>query len=580
MSDFTIANQNTGNMDSHKRVNYEHGMVLGVDEFLQEEIYLLTRDRRHNRSLHGYGTVCGLAVAIADTGTDDRQITVTSGIGINPQGQEIRVPTDQCALLNEWLGNNSEGLPADGTISVDLVLCYRECETDPVPVPSGPCRSLEETMAASRIADDFELKFTTQRPQHVEAQIIRHLFDALNSIEVNDDPTNFSEADLIAYVRSFIEAAGAIGSPPSSPPNSWEIAPPGKFLVGSLPEAAHMNVTDARDLLRLALRVWVTEVRPKLLAGDKNCASGPPDEKCLFLANFTIPVSSNKVGGVVTIDEDNRPYLISTRALQEHLLDRAATPDEIGVTSHGELTDLVSPDDHPQYLRTDGGRVLSGEQSAGNHKITNLALATENQDAVPLGQLSSLLSTHDHAQFLMRDGSRDLQGDLSADGNKITRLGNPSAAGDALSLGFAQQNFVAAVAGPYKIVAGGRFLMESGDPVGPVYNKLTAKPVPDYPEILNLQFEGYQNPTTEAALKKFSYIVKANFEGDGEKIASAVVQVVGYGTRKEGLFIRIVPITPTEPLVSLIKERGAPFPLELSGLTTPGVSIEISEIQV
>lgn len=52
-----------------------------------------------------------------------------------------------------------------------------------------------------------------------------------------------------------------------------------------------------------------------------------------------------------------------------------------GVTDHGALTGL-SDDDHTQYLKTDGTRALTGDQSAGGNKITNLAASTSNGDAV------------------------------------------------------------------------------------------------------------------------------------------------------------------------------------------------------
>jgi len=68
MTDFKPAYPDTVNLDPHKRVYYSHGLVLGVDEFLQEETYLLERDRTHNRGLHGYGTVCGLSLDTRDDG--------------------------------------------------------------------------------------------------------------------------------------------------------------------------------------------------------------------------------------------------------------------------------------------------------------------------------------------------------------------------------------------------------------------------------------------------------------------------------------------------------------------------------
>src|SRR5919199_383096 len=61
----------------------------------------------------------------------------------------------------------------------------------------------------------------------------------------------------------------------------------------------------------------------------------------------------------------------------------AAVP--VGITAHGTLTGLAN-DDHPQYLRTDGTRALTGSLKAGGFKITSLAAATGNGDAVRIEQ--------------------------------------------------------------------------------------------------------------------------------------------------------------------------------------------------
>lgn len=52
-----------------------------------------------------------------------------------------------------------------------------------------------------------------------------------------------------------------------------------------------------------------------------------------------------------------------------------------GVTDHGALQGL-GDDDHPQYLLVDGSRALTGALSAGGQKLTNLAAATANGEAV------------------------------------------------------------------------------------------------------------------------------------------------------------------------------------------------------
>ena len=56
-----------------------------------------------------------------------------------------------------------------------------------------------------------------------------------------------------------------------------------------------------------------------------------------------------------------------------------------GIADHGALTGL-GDDDHPQYLRADGTRALTGNLSAGGFKITNLAAGAAAGDAVRFEQ--------------------------------------------------------------------------------------------------------------------------------------------------------------------------------------------------
>lgn len=84
-----------------ERVRYFFGRLLGVDDFNQEQEYLLAKARRHNRMLHGWGIVVGLDVsAIASEGT---QVSVAPGYALDPCGNEISV--DESVLIE---------VPSDG----------------------------------------------------------------------------------------------------------------------------------------------------------------------------------------------------------------------------------------------------------------------------------------------------------------------------------------------------------------------------------------------------------------------------------------------------------------------------------
>jgi hypothetical protein len=322
MSCFTTATPTRQALDPHKRVKYTVGMVLGAEEFEQDLTYLMARDRLHNRSLHGYGTVCGLRVS-QRTDPDNpllpltpSQILVSPGIAVNPQGQEIRVPLAQCANLDDWLRQprNQDLLaqrlgstPIPGPMTLYVVLCYRECETDEMPIPGGPCRTQEESMAASRIADDFELALRLDPPSQVEEAVVRRFGALLGRIQIT------SEAESFLTQEQLVDLVDLLSQESGSPPDTG--SPP------AAGETLYLHPDSACDLLTAGFRHWVTHARPALLADGKNCASGPPAEQCVLLATLQLSVDDQwRVDGPVQINEEQRPVLLHSRLLQEWLL--------------------------------------------------------------------------------------------------------------------------------------------------------------------------------------------------------------------------------------------------------------------
>ena len=163
--------------DPSQHVNYVRGMVLGVDDFTQEFAYLNGRDRWLARDALGYGTLAGLRVFAEEDGTDGWRLHVTAGSALVPSGQLVCVAADQCCVINRWLARPENaalvnrllnpGSPpisppvlsppavTSGLVILHLVLCYADCQTRSVPIPGEPCRSEDELMAPSRVADDF-----------------------------------------------------------------------------------------------------------------------------------------------------------------------------------------------------------------------------------------------------------------------------------------------------------------------------------------------------------------------------------------------------------------------------------------
>jgi len=162
--------------DPFKRINYTLGMVLGVDDFCQEQDYHLERVRWLARDLLGYGTVRGLAVVLEKEDAKGWRVHVTKGVAVSPSGQLICVSVDQCCNLNDWLAaqvqdkkkkealeKNVIGSPAN-QLKLFLTLSYQACLTDNAPVPGEPCRSEDELMKPSRLKDDFCLELRYAAP--------------------------------------------------------------------------------------------------------------------------------------------------------------------------------------------------------------------------------------------------------------------------------------------------------------------------------------------------------------------------------------------------------------------------------
>ncbi|HEV8551410.1 MAG TPA: hypothetical protein VGQ57_20325, partial [Polyangiaceae bacterium] len=325
--------------DPTKHVAYTFGMILGVDEFTQEFAYLSERDRWAVRDVLGYGTVWGLRVGMRpDDGVPE--IRVEPGVAVSPLGRLLRVTPAQCAKLNDWLATKTKeltdlGVPLDtpSDIRVYVVLSYKECQTDLLPIPGEPCRSEADTVKPSRVTDDFSLELRLSPPDQTEEDAIRDVVRWLRShVDLSTLPG--SSVPLAEFLDAF---RAAVVMPPGSPP-TWPPFSPGSppdFVLDASPASPLTIYTeDAGDYLREALRVWVTELRPLWRPnwlGDAHSCFGafapvhPTDGDSVLLAELRVPLtralgdaqwSVQAAAGLdpwagVAIDESQRPWLLS-----------------------------------------------------------------------------------------------------------------------------------------------------------------------------------------------------------------------------------------------------------------------------
>lgn len=329
MSNFTkcAAPTTTGSCDPTKHVNYNNGMVIGVDDFNQEFSYLSGRDKWMARDLIGYGTVSGLRIS-HDIDVKGPRVVVSPGVAVSPCGQMIRVPGAQCVYLNDWLKLDStkqelakRPSSPPSPLRTYVVLCYRDCPTDNVPIPGEPCRSEDDLMAPSRLADDFTLELRFDPPSQTEEDAVRDFVQWLEQIEISDTAGSTPMEDFLEAIR---EAGQGLISPPD-------------FMFGSPPGSLVINAHDACRYLRAAYRIWAIELRPKwrpdLLSNWQGCCghsegADVPQEECVLLAEVDVPIVSPG-GGVawqvdalaqITLNEETRPYVTHLRMLQESIL--------------------------------------------------------------------------------------------------------------------------------------------------------------------------------------------------------------------------------------------------------------------
>ncbi|MDQ1591846.1 MAG: hypothetical protein QOG71_2473 [Pyrinomonadaceae bacterium] len=356
--------------DPTKHVNYTYGMVLGVDDLTQEFSYHSGRDQLMMRDTVGYGTVNGLRVTVAPNSNGELEVNVSPGTALTPRGQLVHVTTAQCANLEKWLAiaknkkavGDEVGTPPATPVMLSVVLCYRSCPTDKVPVPGEPCRSEEDTMAYSRLRDDFKLELRVKRatkppsPDQREEDALRDFIKWLNEhVVVTDEQTDLtSEAD---FVQAVLDAAHPAVLPPDELPPD--------FMLDNIPPAPmRVNVADACRFRRNAFRLWVTAFRPRWRPAQFNTQSATcapdggdagmiADDNCVLLADLRVPLTNDLLLDTTTpvgVLEERRPYVINQRMLQEWLL--CGTFDEVARPPQPETLPLVS------ILRDTGGTPL------------------------------------------------------------------------------------------------------------------------------------------------------------------------------------------------------------------------------
>ena len=306
-----------GAKDPFQRVNYEFGLVLGVDEFVDEQCYFLEKEYQHNRSLHGYGTVSGLRVTAAENGSDI-EVQVAPGIGIDQYGRVFVVRNTQCASLPAWLADQEVD---DDDKTVYVVARYAECETELVPIAGQPCSSSDQLSVASRLRDIYEIDFALAPPPLPRHDAAANLATFLSLFRVQagaDSLADLGEADRLSAIigPDFItQSATDFGA---------HLTDELGGIIDPATRVIPVQPGEAEALLDDIFTYWITVVRPELvpdlIAPGKPAGSEdepPPAE--IVLAQMTLATMDADTLTLddIAVDNSARPYLLHTHLIQE-----------------------------------------------------------------------------------------------------------------------------------------------------------------------------------------------------------------------------------------------------------------------
>lgn len=128
MSDAKLAENPEVDLEIHKpleRVNYEAGMLLGLEATRAEQAYHRQRVNRLQYWFQGAGTLLGLLVKMvpptvfSDENDQSIRLVVTPGIAIDGLGRELLSYEPYCVNLRDWLQLQDKNFLNSGLHEVD-----------------------------------------------------------------------------------------------------------------------------------------------------------------------------------------------------------------------------------------------------------------------------------------------------------------------------------------------------------------------------------------------------------------------------------------------------------------------------
>lgn len=270
----------TIDFEVQERVNYHVGQLLRAEDFQTEQGYLVERDDRHQRMLHGYGTVFGLEVSIEKPFEQIDEITVHEGVGIDRQGRVFVVHQPQCARnIVEWWQANKQ--PS----AIYVVAKYDKHAISPVLLAGQPCDDSVEATVMSRLRDSMALELWDHKPEMPIFEASRCMKQLLGRVSLDANADGSGKTALVSALEDICNMEG------------WQ---------------AQYRVT-LKEFDEV-LDYWVTYVMPALHGADHNNDDFP----WVLLAEFHLARSDTPklTKGMAQAKAPVRPLLLHTQLFQ------------------------------------------------------------------------------------------------------------------------------------------------------------------------------------------------------------------------------------------------------------------------
>jgi hypothetical protein len=134
-----------------ERNHYFFGKALTVRDFDTEQAYLNEKRWLVNRSVLGWGVVCGLRVELEGCW----KVAVTPGLALDCRGREVLVPCPDGVKLDAVRARVEAG---EACTDDRWIVClrYRECTTEQVKAPSPPCG--DDAYEYNRIRETYTIE--------------------------------------------------------------------------------------------------------------------------------------------------------------------------------------------------------------------------------------------------------------------------------------------------------------------------------------------------------------------------------------------------------------------------------------